>query len=409
MPRDYLDRLLEEHDTHLAAIDEIVNRALTEDRDVTPDEDAECTRHQEAVTALAPQIKRWTGLRETRATAVINRDQLPPAMVAPSVQVVERAADPDPASGAEIRVFRTAGEMAHAMMRAGRGDMAAREQVQRALAKNLTGDVPGLLPVQYVGDIRNRISAVRPICASGRQAGLPAAGMEFRRPKITQHTLVGVQTTQKTELASQKLTVNYDTISLATYGGAVNMSIQAVERTDPAALQLVYEDLASQYGYTTEGVAAAKFDALTPDAGAIDITTATADDFLAAVYTGVGKVYTDTRGKTPDVIYAGMGWFPFLGKITKPVNPQNGVAEIDPGVVGFKVGNLRAILSPQLSTNFLAVGVADALEVYEQPGSPVQLKALEVGILGYEVGVYGLFAAEVWPDHFVRLDEVTGG
>ena len=58
MPRDYLDRLINEHDTHLAAIDEIVNRALTDDRDVTPEEDAECTRHQDAVTALQPQIAR---------------------------------------------------------------------------------------------------------------------------------------------------------------------------------------------------------------------------------------------------------------------------------------------------------------------------------------------------------------
>ena len=405
MPRDYLDRLIDEHDTHLAAIDEIVNRALTEDRDVTPEEDAECTQHQDAITALQPQIARWRGLRETRAAAVINRDQLPPAMNTPApaaaVQVTERPAPP----ATEARIFRSAGELAHAMMRANRGDVPARELVQRALANQVTGDTPGLLPIQYVGDLQNRINGVRPIVSSGRTMGLPASGMEFRRPKITQHTLVGKQSAEKTEVSSRKLTVSYDTVSLDTYGGAVNMSIQAVERTDPAALQIVYEDLSAQYGKTTEGVTATLLDGLAvPGSGGLDIATATADQILGAIYGAVGTIYTATDGRTPDVIYAGMGWFPVLGKLTKPVAPQNGVAEIDPGTVGFRIGSLRAIMSPQLDPDFMAVGVSDALEIYEQPGSPVQLKALEVGILGYEVGVFGLFAAKLWADHFARLD-----
>ena len=405
-PRDYLDRLHTEHGKHVDAIDDIVNRALADERDMTEAEDAECKRHQDEIEKLAPQIERWTKLRETRHETVTRMETARP--VTKRAQVVERVGKNDDPEGDVRDVFGTAGAYAMATMKAGRGDLVAREQVQRALAIATTADVPGLLPVTYTGDIRNRITAVRPLVQSGRQMPMPATGMDVRRPKITQHTLVGKQNGEKTELPSRALRVQYDTIPLVTYGGAVNMSIQEAERTDPSALDMTFEDLAAQYGIATEEVTAAELDTLVPIAsGPLDLTTATGDDVLAAIYTATGTIYGATSGKTPNVIYAGLGWWSKLGALTKPVNPQNSIANADPGTLTMGIGSLKVVVSPKLDNDFLAVGVSDALEIYENPGAPVQLKALEVGILGYEIGVYGLFAVEVWPNHFIRLDAVA--
>lgn len=408
-PRDYLDRLNTEYDSHTSAIDELVNRALAEERDLTDDENAECERHQREAEALQPQIQRWKKLRETRQAVTVEREQLPPA--ASGVKIVERsgqvAAAVDDDGKAVRQVFRTAGDMTHALMLARRGDVVQRELVQRALAKATTADVPGLLPTTYVGEIRGKIDGVRPIVNSGRKIDLPRTGMEVRRPKITQHTTVGKQNGEKTELPSQALKVGFDTISLSTYGGAVNMSIQEAERTDPSALNLTYEDLGAQYGIATETVAATELDSLTPIAAALDIATATNEQVLAAIYNATASIYAATNGRVPDKIYAGMGWFSKLGALTMPVNPQNGLANADPGTMALRIGSLTAVLSPRLDSDFLAVGVSDSLEIYENQGAPVQLRALEVGILGYEIGVYGLFACEVWPEAFVRLDAVA--
>ena len=403
-PLDYADRLAQISDDHLAAIDEIVQRGLAEDRELTTEEDAECTQHQAEVDKLKPQIERWAKLRETRQDMTVTRSTMAPAA---RVQIRERAQDEpaDPDTDKVIRsLYPTAGAFAVDQFQAHRGDQFAVERVQRALAQMKTSDTPGLLPSLYTGDVRGKITAVRPLVESARKMPLPAAGMEAKRPKITQHTLVDKQTTEKTQVASQKMTITSDTIALETFAGAVNMSIQEIERTDPSALDIVFEDLSANYGIRTEKAVADKLAAL-PN-GALAIATATEDTVVAAIFGASGTIYGATNGRMADTIYAGLDWWAKLGALAKTVNPQNSnLAGDGPGSLALRIGNVKVVFSPQLPATFLGVANAEqAIEVYENGSAPVQLKALEVGILGYEVGVYGLFGSAVWPEGIVRLD-----
>lgn len=406
--RDYLTRLQAEADNHTTAIDEIVNRALAEERDLTESEDDECKRHQESIEKLDPQIERWTKLRATRTSLVAKRESAP-APVA-RVKVTERTGEHHTDEPTEPqRVQRSAGEFVQDVFRASRGNLESRERVQRALANTVTGDVPGLLPVQYVGDFLGQVNGPRPLVnGATTKVALPASGMTFRRPRISQHATVGVQAAEKTEVSSHKFAVDYIEVDLETYAGAVNVSIQAMERTDPAATNLIFQDLAAQYGIATEAAAATELN--TAVTQTVDLAAdASKEDILAAIFEASGLVYAGTSGQMPDVIVASVDQWSRLGSLSYPINQQNGVVAGSPRTLSLSVGDMPAIVSSQLPAGTLAVGRSQYLEIYENAGAPVQLRALEVGILGYELGVYGLYAAKVTnPAAWVKLAVPAG-
>lgn len=408
-PRDYLDRLTQNYDDHIAAIDEIVQRAASENRDLTEAEDAECESHQAEAEALKPQIERWRGLRETRQEMVTLRGDLPPA---PRMTVVERTPrSTDEPGDDETGVHRSAGELVMDRFRANRGDTHAAERVQRALAKVMTSDTPGLLPTPFVGQILGRLNALRPVINSATRVPLPANGMTWRRPKITQHTTVGKQTTEKTEVASRALKVGHVEVSLETYAGAVNMSIQEMERTDPSAVDLVFSDLAAQYALATEGAVATNLAENVSDDSIELAPDADTAAIYAALFAASGQIFASTQGRTANVIYASTDQWARIGALTRPVNPQNQIGSATvTDLNGAQLGGVRVVVSQAFDEGTLIVGNTEFLEVTENQSAPVQLRGLEVGILGYELGVFGMLASLVTnADAFVPLVAPTAG
>lgn len=405
MSKDYLDRLNSQFDDHAATIDDLVSRALNEDRDLTPEEDAEAESHRQAMDNLTPQIERFKHIRETRHEQSVQRQTTPPAASdvietvdgsAPRVQVTERDAVRD--------LYPTAGHLALDVYRASRGQFAARERVERALSQVKTSDVTGALPTVFAGDVRGRVHAVRPIVESGTRMPFPASGMQVRRPKITAHTSVAKQTTEKTEVSSSQFTVAYDTIDLVTLAGAVNVSVQAIERTDPSVLDMIFADQAGQYGLQSEALAAAE---LAAAAEGTVVPTADVAATTAAIYTAATEVYSATSGYFPNVIYAGTARWGALGAMARTVNPTDRQAVGEPSSFDMSFAGLKVVVSPALPADYLAVANTNFLEIYEPGSSPIELKALEVGILGFEVGVYGLFACKMFAEGFKRLDKAA--
>ena len=92
----------------------------------------------------------------------------------------------------------------------------------RAAAHQTTGDNPGLLPESIIGPVVNFVDSNRPIVNALGPRQLP--GGSWSRPSVTSHTLVQPQSAEKTELASQKMTISKIPVSPKTYGGYVNVS-----------------------------------------------------------------------------------------------------------------------------------------------------------------------------------------
>lgn len=405
-PADYLDRLNTQHDGHLDAIETVQRGAIDAGRDLSEAELADVAQHQDAMAALHPQIDRFTLLRQASVDRVARAASTPPAPAAFSrIQVTERAQVTDHAAATATAsadaepVFRSAGEAGLALWRAERGRTLSEsqsDQVQRALAIQTTTDTPGLLPVQIIGELRGKIDQPRSIVATARRLDLPPAGMTFRRPKITQHTLVGKQGAEKTEVPSRKMIVGFDDVPLDTHAGAVNISIQDVERTTPGALDLLYEDFANSYGLSTEQDMVDKLVAAATPNKLVLAANATLATIWQRVFDAAASMLAGTRSKVlPNIIYASVDQWARIGGATTPLAPQNGYAQVVPTELTALLGPVRVVPSPLLPAGTIIVANNTYLEYLEDARNPIRLQVPEPRILGYEAGVYGYFASYV--------------
>src|SRR6185503_3467085 len=83
----------------------------------------------------------------------------------------------------------------------------------------------------------------------------PPAGEVWRFPKITQRPEVGKQSTEKSEVASQKTVISSDTFNMQTFAGAGDLSIQLIKRSSPDFLNLWTQLLGEDYAIKTDDAA----------------------------------------------------------------------------------------------------------------------------------------------------------
>jgi hypothetical protein len=284
--------------------------------------------------------------------------------------------------------YRSAGEWMVDHLAAATGSVSAKERLDiytRAAAHQTTADNPGLLPVQILGPLINFFGP--------RQ--LPSGS--WSRPRITQHTQIGAQSAEKTELASRKLLIDSVPISAKTLGGYINLSRQNQAWASPPIMDIVVSDLAGQYAIESENEFADALMAAATAETALPTGAATAAQVSAALWTAVGNVYTATKGigrlfqaVSPDMLG-------LLGPLFAPVNPTNSqsqgfnAADIGSGAVG-SISGVPVIVSSGLNAGSWLVGSTAAAEVYEDRIGV--LTVIEPSVLGTQVA-YGGFFTEV--------------
>ena len=311
--------------------------------------------------------------------------------------------------------YRSAGEFVVDYLRArgvmerpsGPIDTSAQARVQaayevRAVADQKTTDTPGLLPTLIVGQVVNLIDSNRPFISSigGAKALAGIAGTTFNRPKITQHTTVGQQTTganEKTQLSSQKMTITSVAFNKTTYGGTVDISRQDIDWTDPGAWDILVRDLAQVYAVATETAASAAFKAA---ATATPVVVATNDlkGWTLALYTAAMHAY-QAGFMMPDRIWCSLDVWAALGSlvdVARVAIPQDLTREDGaPGtstVANFSGDMLGVprIVVPTFAAGTCIVGNSSLFEVYEQVIG--LLSVIEPSILGVQVA-YGGYVA----------------
>ena len=104
---------------------------------------------------------------------------------------------------------------------------------------------------------------------------------------------VGQQTTganEKTQLSSQKMAITSVNFAKTTYGGAVDISRQDIDWTDPSAWDILVRDLANVYAVQTETAAAAAFKAGSTGT-AVTVATNDLKGWSLAIYTAAMHSY----------------------------------------------------------------------------------------------------------------------
>jgi hypothetical protein len=125
----------------------------------------------------------------------------------------------------------------------------------REVADFITTDNAGIVPDAYSDRLIGVIDPRRPFMASTERLPVPSSGMSLVVPIITQRPTVGVQSTEKSELSSQKSIISTESFDMATYGGVGDISLQLLKRADRSFLELYLRLLAEAYAIETEDAA----------------------------------------------------------------------------------------------------------------------------------------------------------
>ena len=254
--------------------------------------------------------------------------------------------------------------------------------LEAAAGDVLTTDTPGLLPVPVLGPVFQDLNFIRPVVNAIGARAMPNGGASktFIRPTITTHTSVAAQANELAAASATTMVIASNSVSKTTLAGQVTLSIQDVDFTDPASLQIILNDLVGEYMLASDNVAA---DAITAGAAASGATwTVSSTDpssLFNALYTAAYNILTETNF-LPDHLFVDPNVWLYLGKQLdgdkRPVFPYVGAA----GLMGmnaagtsnitqmntFNPFGLSLVADKNFAASTMVVARAQAIEFYEQ-------------------------------------------
>jgi hypothetical protein len=254
--------------------------------------------------------------------------------------------------------------------------------LQAAAGDIITTDTPGLLPVPVLGPVFQDLNFIRPVVNAVGARAMPSNGATktFVRPTITTHTSVAPQSSELAAASATTMVIASNTVSKTTLAGQVTLSIQDVDFTDPAALNIILNDLVGEYMLASDNVAA---DAITAGATASGATwtvnTTDPSSLMNALYVAAYNILTATNF-LPDHIFVDPNVWVYLGKQLdgdkRPIFPYVGAA----GLQGINAGGtanitqmstfnpfgLKLVADNQFAALTMVVARGEAIEFYEQ-------------------------------------------
>jgi HK97 family phage prohead protease len=254
--------------------------------------------------------------------------------------------------------------------------------LEAAAGDILTTDTPGLLPVPVLGPVFQDLNFIRPVVNAIGARAMPNGGASktFIRPTITTHTSVAAQSSELAAASATTMVIASNTVTKTTLAGQVTLSVQDVDFTDPASLQIILNDLLGEYLIASDNVAA---DAITAGATASGSTwTVTGGDpssLISAIYTAAYNILLATNF-LPDHIFVAPGVWQALGAQldadNRPVFPYVGASGLM-GVNGMGSANitvantfnpfgLNLVADKNFAAGTMVVARGQAIEFYEQ-------------------------------------------
>lgn len=240
----------------------------------------------------------------------------------------------------------------------------AREALHgRAFVDVTTADVPGLLPPTWLTEIIDLIGAARPFVSAFSTRPLPDTGMAINYPTVTQRPQVGLQAAEKTDIASRKTTVASGVANVKTYGGGEDISVQVLQRTEPAYLGLVLELYAEEMAAAVDAAAIATATGVIPAGNKLTVSAAGGNDEITTAFVNAAALIFAANG-VPNTVVLGMNaWKAIAGAVdsdgrpiypnASPMNPAGSSA------LDTRTGDVRGlsfVVDPWLGTNLAIVG-----------------------------------------------------
>jgi HK97 family phage prohead protease/HK97 family phage major capsid protein len=265
--------------------------------------------------------------------------------------------------------------------------MVLKDRQERALADVIgtgTGNAEGLVYNQFVSELLGYMDVRRPLFSAAGTVGFPSSGYGLVFPRITQHVLVSKRTGEKTEAASRELTVAQATYSAEWFAGAVDVSIELIEQSEPSVLEVVGRDLLGMYAVATETEFAVDVAAAATATGDT-LTFTTWGDFVADVVSASAAIQTATGAPGDRLALTSASWLNMMVLLnpSQPATSFNTAPDFTAESVN--VGGVIAFHAPTITvdTQFNTTSLRKA----EKP--PVQVSATNVALMGRDIGIIG--------------------
>jgi hypothetical protein len=276
-----------------------------------------------------------------------------------------------------------------------------RTALQAAAGDVLTTDTPGLLPVPVLGPLVQDLNFLRPAAEAVGVRAYPDSGQSktFIRPTITTHTSVASQS----ELAAASATtmvIASNSISKTTLAGQVTLSVQDIDFTSPAAMQLILNDLMGEYMIASDNLCADNLLTAASASGVWDLSVA---DLLKSVYDSAVDI-SNGRNWTPTHMFVSPDVWGQLGQLAdttgRPVFPFIGAGLTGQNALGNASasswnGNplgLQLVVDSNFAAKTMIItrvgqGQGDAFEFYESIRGLMSVE--QPSVLGRNMSFHG--------------------
>ena len=226
-----------------------------------------------------------------------------------------------PNAGEFMAAYHIGGDTFHNMNKAVAEYTASKRTALEAAAGDvITTDTPGLLPVPVLGPLVQDLNFLRPVVEAVGARAYPDGGRSktFTRPTITTHTSVATQSTELSAVSATTMVIAANSVTKTTLAGQVSLSAQDISFTNPAAMQLILNDLMGEYMIASDNLAADNMLAAANSSGVWDGTVA---DLLKSVYDSANDI-SSGRNWLPTHMFVSVDVWAQLGQLADTTGRQ---------------------------------------------------------------------------------------
>ena len=272
-----------------------------------------------------------------------------------------------------------------------RGEMGISE-LRAALGASTSSDLEGIVPPAYVSELVGLINPGRPTVAAIKNRALPASGMKVTYPAWGVKPTVDEQLTELNEVESTQATITLEEVSLRTFSGANELSMQAIDRSDPSAIQAIIEALSVAYGRKTNAAVVA--DLITAAGAATTLGGTTPIDVVAGL---IGALDFEGTPAGPLFLAIHPDLLPSWISLADADRPAfwDGRVQFGSMTPTMSADGLTVYVERDLPAGHALLGSSLGATWWERPNQPVEIRAVDVSILGVDLGVYGYGACSV--------------
>ena len=256
--------------------------------------------------------------------------------------------------------------------------------VRAALTNVTSADAAGVVRPQYMDELLGLLQLGTPLINVFRQGNITSNPIKF--PTWTALPTVTNQATEKTAIGTGAVTIGETTITVKTYAGGNDASVQVLDWSSPSFLEAYFQAATEVYGRTIE---TAFETALL--AAATSVGTGPFTSILSVIANMVGRL-------------AGKG---YPGQFVVAVSGDvfgmmfQALATGGPGIWGIVNGNFPTppvVVAPFFPAGTILGAMTGAAITFQNTAAPIRLRAVDVNLLGVDLGVYGYFAqAALYP------------